>query len=74
MNEKEENGLTGKDPLAHDEFVAQAPVTSKTDERPQSGHATALNIVVNPLKVSFAKIHSKTELVALHQVGLKYSY
>jgi hypothetical protein len=55
MDAKEKE-LTGKDPLAHDEFVAPDPVTTKTDERPQSGHATALNIVVNPLKVSFAKI------------------
>lgn len=74
MSDKEVKELTGKDPLAHDEFVAQDPVTTKTDERPQSGHAAALNIVVNPLKVSLAKIHSKTELVALYQVGLQYSY
>lgn len=74
MIEKDEKELTAKDPLAHDEFVAQAPVSTTAEERPQSGHATALNIVVNPLKVSFAKIPSKTELVALHQVGLRYSY
>ncbi|KAJ5358928.1 uncharacterized protein N7496_011341 [Penicillium cataractarum] len=53
MNEKEEKVLTGKDPLAHDEFVTE-PAPTKAEERRPSGHATALNIVVNPLK-RFAK-------------------
>lgn len=71
MNEKPEGEHTGKDPLAHDEFVAQGPLPANAEERRPSGHATALNIVVNPLKVSFSMISAKTELVALSSVGIK---
>jgi hypothetical protein len=73
MNEKDEKGLTGKDPLAHDEFATEATSPTNGDERRPS-HAAALNIVVNPLKVSFAKVNSKTALVALYQGGIEYSY
>lgn len=52
MNEK---GLTTTDPQGHDEYIAQTAPPVFTDEKPETGHATALNIVVNPLKVSFAK-------------------
>lgn len=71
MNEKEP---TPKDALAHDEFVAQAPAATKAEDRPQSGHATALNIVVNPLKVSFAKLHSKTWICRCLSDSFEHSY
>lgn len=73
MNEKEEKVLTTKDPLAHDEFVTE-PAPTKVEERRMSGHATALNIVVNPLKVSFAKLDSKTELVTQHRTPILTIY
>lgn len=53
MNEK---GLTtATDPQVHDEYIAQTATPAFTDEKPEAGHATALNIVVNPLKVSFCE-------------------
>ncbi|KAJ5465283.1 uncharacterized protein N7458_000969 [Penicillium daleae] len=71
MNEKDEKDLTGKDPLAHDEFATQATSPTIGEERRPS-HAAALNIVVNPLKRSskeqvyedargFAEMHDLSE-------------
>ena len=57
MNEK---GLTTTDPQAHDEYIAQTAAPAFTDEKPEAGYATALNIVVNPLKVRFARIYLKS--------------
>jgi hypothetical protein len=71
MNEKEV--VPTKDPLAHDEFVTE-PAPTKAEERRPSGHAAALNIVVNPLKVSSTKLDTKTDLVTQHQKAILTIY